>query len=288
MNTKSVELTTGNGGLPVLKIQTPWSRAEIYLHGAHVTHFQKNGEPPLLFMSRNSHFAAGEPIRGGVPICFPWFGGREGGPAHGLARILAWELAETSTAPDGSAKVRLRLPKESLKAEWSALRTEFVVTVSDTLTMEFTTTNGSADKTLEIENCLHSYFHVGDISQISISGLEKLPFDDFALGANSVRHAAENSILKITKETNRVYPDTAGAVEIRDENLKRIIRVEKSNSKSTVVWNPWTTQKLPGDFDPAEYRNMVCVEAGNVKQNKISLTPGKSAALKVVLRSRTV
>jgi len=288
MSTKSVELTTGHGGLPLVKIRTPWSKTEIYLHGAHVTIFQKKGEPPLLFMSRKSHFATGEPIRGGVPICFPWFGPREGGPAHGLARILAWELAETSTAPDGSAKVRLRLPEESLKAEWSALQTEFVVTVAETLTMELLAANESADKTLEIENCLHSYFHVGDISQISISGLENLPFDDFALGANNVRHAAENSILKITKETNRVYPDTTGAVEIRDEKLKRIIRVEKFNSNSTVVWNPWTTQKLPDDFDPAEYRNMVCVEAGNVKQNKISLAPGKAAALKVVLRSRPV
>ena len=75
-------------------------------------------------------------------------------------------------------------------------------------------------------------------------------------------------------------------MEIRDENLKRVIRVEKFNSKSTVVWNPWTTQKLPDDFDPAEYRQMVCVESGNVKQNKISLAPGKSSAVKVVISSR--
>ena len=80
-------------------------------------------------------------------------------------------------------------------------------------------------------------------------------------------------------------PHHAGAVEIRDENLNRTIRMEKSNSNSTVVWNPWTTQKLPDDFDPAEHRNMVCVESGNVKQNKISLAPGKTAALKVVLSS---
>ena len=73
------------------------------------------------------------------------------------------------------------------------------------------------------------------------------------------------------QETNRVYPDTTGTVEIRDENLKRTIRVEKFNSNSTVVWNPWTTQKMPDDFDPAEHQNMVCVESGNVKQNKLSL-----------------
>ena len=159
-----VEFATGNGGLAKIIVTSNTSTAEIYLHGAHVTHFQQNGEPPLLFLSRKSHFAVGEPIRGGVPICFPWFGPRDGDPAHGLARILPWDVAETSAASDGRATVRLRLPKDSVKPEWSSLKTEFVVTVADTLTMELIATNESADKTLEIENCLHTYFHVGDIS----------------------------------------------------------------------------------------------------------------------------
>jgi len=275
------------GSLPKIQIKSNWSTAEIYLHGAHLTGFQKNGEPPLLFLSRQSHFAANVAIRGGVPICFPWFGPRAGEPAHGLARISAWELAGTSATQDGNVTVRLRLPKESLKAEWSALRTEFIVAVADTLTMELIVTNGSANKTLEFENCLHTYFHVGDIGAVSISGLEKLPFDDFATGAGGARKLENDSVFRISQETNRVYPDHAGVVEIRDESLKRIIRVEKFNSHSTVVWNPWTTQKLPDDFDSAEYKKMVCVESGNVKQDKISLAPGESAALKVILSSRS-
>jgi glucose-6-phosphate 1-epimerase len=152
--------------------------------------------------------------------------------------------------------------------------------------MELVATNESADQRLEIENCLHTYFQVGDINQVSITGLQGAPFDDFAAGAGGTRKVESDAVLRITKETNRVYPDATGTVEIRDENLARIIRVEKFNSQSTVVWNPWTTQKLPDDFDPAEHRHMVCVESGNVKQNKISLPPGKSAGLKVVLSSR--
>jgi|ERR1017187_1411343 D-hexose-6-phosphate mutarotase len=280
-----VKIVNGHGGLPLVKINTPWSTAEIYLLGAHVAGFQKNGEPPLLFMSAKSFFADGKPIRGGVPICFPWFGPRGSEPAHGLARILAWELAETSAAPDGRVTVRLCLPGESLKPEWSALRTEFVLTVAETLTMELITTNESADKTLAIENCLHTYFHVGDISAVSLAGLQNAPFDDFAFGANGARRNGDAAPLRITQETNRVYPDNAATVEIHDEQLKRTIRVEKFNSKSTVVWNPWTTQKMPEDFDQAEHRQMVCVESGNVKQNKISLAPGKISALKVVLSS---
>ncbi|HZL77922.1 MAG TPA: D-hexose-6-phosphate mutarotase [Candidatus Limnocylindrales bacterium] len=278
-----VAVAAGNGGLAKIIVTTKCSTAEIYLHGAHVTGFQKNGEPPLLFMSAKSWFAPGKPIRGGVPVCFPWFGGREGEPAHGFARILPWELVKTSAAKDGAVTVRLRLPKEFLKPGWSALGTEFVVTVADTLTMELVATNESADKTLEIENCLHTYFHVGDINQVSLAGLWDAPFDDFAAGAAGARKVENDTVLHITKETNRVYTDAAGTVEIRDASFQRTIRVEKFNSNSTVVWNPWTTQKLPDDFDPAEHRHMVCVESGNVKQNKILLAPGKTGALKVVL-----
>ncbi|HVU09371.1 MAG TPA: D-hexose-6-phosphate mutarotase [Verrucomicrobiae bacterium] len=280
-----VKIVSGNGGLPKIVVTTKFSAAEIYLHGAHVTHFQKNGEPPLIFLSRKSHFKTGEPIRGGVPIVFPWFGNRDGEPSHGFARITEWQLVKTAAAPDGSVTLHFALRKISGREKWNNLRTEFIVTIADTLTMELISANESCDETFEIENCLHTYFHVGDIGAVSISGLETLPFDDFAFGANGARRPAENSILKIAKETNRVYFDSPQAVEIRDEKLKRAIRVEKSGSISTVVWNPWTTQKLPDDFNPAEHAQMVCVESGNVKQNKISLAPGKVSSLKVILRS---
>ena len=152
--------------------------------------------------------------------------------------------------------------------------------------MELMATNESADRNFDFENCLHTYFAVSDISQVSIAGLQGAPFDDFAAGAGGARRVENDSVLRITQETNRVYPDAAGTVEIHDEKSQRTIRVEKFNSHSTVVWNPWTTQKMPDDFDPAEHQHMVCVESGNVKQNKISLPPGKTAALKVVLSSR--
>ncbi len=278
-------MTTGKGGLPVAKIQTPWSTAEIYLNGAHITHFQKNSEPPLLFMSAKSYFAPGKAIRGGVPICFPWFGNREGGPSHGFARSTNWQLVKTSVAPSGAVTVTFALPGTPGQSTWNSLRTEFVVIVADTLTMELNTANESCDGAIEIENCLHTYFQVGDIGAVSLTGLEGASFDDFAFGANGARRPGISTPLQITQETNRVYPDNTATVEIHDAQLKRMIRVEKFNSQSTVVWNPWTTQKLPDDFDPAEHAQMVCVESGNVKQNKISLGAGQTTALKVVLSS---
>jgi len=283
--TGRVEIVNGQGGLPLVKIHTPWSTAEIYLHGAHVAAFQKNGEPPLIFMSRKSYFAPDKPVRGGVPICFPWFGNRDGEPAHGFARLTAWELVKTVAATDGAVTLRFALPELPGREALKSLRTEYVVTVAETLTMELVSTNESCGETFVIENCLHTYFQVGDIGAVTLTGLEGAVFDDFAFGAGGKRLPAENAPLHITQETNRVYPDNSATVEIRDENLKRTIRVEKANSQSTVVWNPWTTQKMPDDWGANEHLNMVCVESGNVKQNKFSLAPGKTSALKVVLSS---
>ncbi|HZI32256.1 MAG TPA: D-hexose-6-phosphate mutarotase [Candidatus Binatia bacterium] len=280
-----VEIVAGNGNLPMVKVRTPWSSAEIYLHGAHVSGFQKNGEAPLIFMSRKSYFATDKAIRGGVPICFPWFGNRDGEPSHGFARITAWELVKTNATDDGTVTLHFALPEIPDREAWRSLRTEFVATIGETLTMELIAANESCGKTYEMENCLHTYFHVGDIGAVSIHGLEGAAYLDFAFGANGTPKPAEGDALKIVRETNRTYVDTAGTVEIRDDKLKRIIRVEKSNSQSTVVWNPWTTQKLPDDFEPAEHAQMVCVESGNVKQNKLSLAPGKDTTLKVVLSS---
>jgi D-hexose-6-phosphate mutarotase len=281
-----VALKSGNGGLTKVVVTTKVSTAEIYLHGAHVTHFQKNGEPPLLFMSAKSYFAPGKPIRGGVPVILPWFGNRDGEPSHGFARSTEWQLVKTAVAPDGSVTLQFALPQIAEHEAWTNLRTDFIVTVADTLTMELVAANDGCDETLEIENCLHTYFQVGDIGAVSITGLKGAAYVDNAGDGLGALKMDGESTQHIAKETNRLYRDTDGPVEIRDDSFKRTIRVEKSGSHSTVVWNPWTTQKLPDDFDPAEHQHMVCVESGNVKSNKIMLAPGKTATLKVVLHSQ--
>jgi len=269
-------------------VTTKTSTAEIYLHGAHITSFQKNGELPLIFLSRKSEFAGGKAIRGGVPVIFPWFGPREDAMTHGFARLTEWELTKTFVDVHDNVKLFFTLPDDvSIKANWPVAKANFIVTVSDKLTMELAVANLSSEN-FTFENCLHTYFLVGDIGAISISSLENSPFDDFAAGAGGARRNAENSMLRITKETNRVYFDSSQAVEIRDEKFKRVIHVEKLNSKSTVVWNPWTTQKLPEDFDPLEYKHMICVESGNVKQNKITLAPNQTSDLKVILSSNSI
>ena len=278
-----VTFDTGNGGLPKINLQTEGSAAEIYLHGAHVTGFQKTGEPPFLFMSPLSHFARDKAIRGGVPVCLPWFGPREGDVMHGFARFTEWELAETKAAPKGGATVRLKLPAAAIKAPWPRFDAEFVLTVAATLSMELIVTNRS-ERNLEFENCLHTYFSVGDIRDISLTGLSSAYYLDKTDQGARKRETAD--AIRITAETNRVYLDTTSAVEIHDAKFRRAVRVEKSGSASTVVWNPWTTQAMPDDFDQKDHQRMICIESGNVGPNKLTLAPGQVASLKVVLSSQ--
>ena len=279
-----VTVLEGNGELPKIEVKTDWSTAEIYLHGAHVTDFQKRGEPPIIFTSQFSRFEAGQGIRGGVPVIFPWFGAREGEAAHGFARVSDWELHETIAVPEGGVSLRFRLPETSRSATWPAFTANYVITVTDKLTLELIITNASPGQPFSFENCLHTYFHIGDIHAVSIAGLKGAAYLDKVENFASKTEAAD--AIQINSELDRVYLDTTAAVEILDPKLKRKIRVEKSGSASTVVWNPWIAkaQQMP-DFGNEEYQQMVCVESGNVSKNKIVLAPGKSAVLKVVLSS---
>lgn len=278
-----VQFVSGNGGLTKAIVNTPTSTAEIYLHGAHITNFQKNDEPPLLFMSASSLFGPDKAIRGGVPICFPWFGSREGLPAHGFARVTAWELVATNALPDGDVSLRFQLPDNAGGANAFRGKAEFIVTVNDRLTMELQVTNTTAEP-LSFEECLHAYFSVGDINDVAITGLKGVTYLDKT--DHYARKLEAGDTVKIISETDRIYLDTAGTVKIHDAKLRRVIRVEKTNSASTVVWNPWISKaKAMADFDDEEFRQMVCVEAGNVGQNNIVLAPGKISALKVTLSS---
>ncbi|MES2475496.1 MAG: D-hexose-6-phosphate mutarotase [Verrucomicrobiota bacterium] len=272
----SLAISPGLGGLPVVRINSPWSSAEIYLHGAHVTAFQKNGEAPLLFMSGASHFEPGMPIRGGIPIIFPWFGARDGHPAHGTARIAAWELFATSVLPDQSVQASLRLPDDG------PLAATYHVTVGASLRLELVVEN-SAETEQSFETCLHTYFHVGDIDEVSIHGLSGNTYLDKVLTGNHVQ--AEEPLL-ITGETDRVYQDSVTPVEILDPTVRRRIRIGKSGSRSTVVWNPWIAKsKAMPDFGDDEYPHMVCVESGNVGPDRVTLAASEQATLTVEIFS---
>jgi Uncharacterized enzymes related to aldose 1-epimerase len=274
----------GRGELPMLEVSTPWSTAEIYLQGAHVTHFKRRDDSPLLFLSQCSRFAENQPIRGGIPVIFPWFGAREGMAQHGFARHKAWELKECAPEPDGSVSVKFSLPDYPEASSFPPFAIDYLVTVNESLTLQLTVKNMSPDEVFAFENCLHTYFEVGDISAVSVTGLKGTSYLDKVV--NFAQKTEEQDAIGFTSEVDRIYLNTNSAVEIRDNSLKRKIRVEKQGSVSTVVWNPWIlkAQQMP-DFGNDEYLKMVCVESGNVGSNIIRLPPGESSKLTVKLSS---
>jgi len=282
-----VTFLDGQNEMPMLEISTPWSTAEVYLHGAHVTQFKKKNEPPLLFLSQCSRFTEGEPIRGGIPVIFPWFGPREGLAQHGFARVKSWEVKEFAPAPDGSVSVRFRLPDCPEAAGFPRFTVDYIVTVNQSLTLELVIANQSKDAEFTFENCLHSYFEVGDVTAISVHGLKGVNYLDKV--ASFLEKTETSDALRISSEVDRVYENATGTVEIHDPRLGRRICIEKQGSASTVVWNPWISKsRHMADFGDEEYEHMICVESGNVGSNSITLPPGGSSTLSVKLSSGTM
>lgn len=286
-----IQCEPGEGGLPKVSVTTPLSRAEVYLHGAQVTLFKTAEEPPLLFLSERSRFVTGTPIRGGIPICYPWFGPRSGDVSHGYARITEWELAATRMHPDGTAGLRFVLPEAAAnqggiragaREEWTSLKAELYVSVSDRLELELVVTNPSESQNVALENCFHTYFAISDISEIAIEGLQGTQYRDRLQHDQLIKDSDRQ--IRINSQTDRTYLDASGPVHIHDPGLKRTIAIEKAGSASTVVWNPWTTQIL-SDLGPEEYRRLICVESGNVEKNQVVLAPGQSSTLKVSMGS---
>jgi D-hexose-6-phosphate mutarotase len=272
----------GQGELPMIGISTMWSSAEVYLQGAHLTNFRRHGEPPLTFMSQCSRFTEGQPIRGGIPIVFPWFGMREGMGNHGFARVKNWELKEFAPAPDGSVSVRFRLLDCPEASSYPPFTADYVVTVSEALTLQLIVSNQAAEDPLIFENAFHTYFEVSDITSISIHGLKGVTYLDKV--ANFAQRIETSDAIRISSEVDRIYLNTTGSVEIHDPRLGRKILIEKQGSNSTVIWNPWIakSQQMP-DFGNDEYQRMVCIETGNVSSNEITLSPGRTSTLTIKL-----
>lgn len=266
----------GKGGLNAVRIHADGGSSEIYMHGAHVTDFRKSSGPPLLFMSSESEFTAEKPIRGGVPVIFPWFGPREGQPMHGHARLDEWEWIDSRLLDDGSVRVTFRLPSAG---DAEAI---YAVTVGSTLHLEMAVTNRGASS-MDFENCLHTYFHIGEIRQVSLHGLRGSRYRDQLTGEELTE---SGETVRFTGETDRVYQDVAPFLEIEDPVLGRLIRVSKSGSRSTVVWNPWIekSRRMP-DFGDDEYPQMLCVESGNVRGDAVKLAPGATSVLAVTIES---
>ena len=278
-----VVLDTGRGGLARLSIDTDICAAELYLHGAHLCRWQPRSQPhPVLWMSEASRFESGAPIRGGVPICFPWFGPKAGDPSapvHGVARISSWNLDSVALEADGTVVVSLGLvcgshasphvPRELVLA--------YELRLGRGLSMALTVTN-PGDAPIVFEEALHTYFAVGDVRQVRVAGLEGATYVDKVDGAK--RKTQADALVTIGGETDRLYLDTGAAVTLTDPGLGRRIRVEKTGSRSSVVWNPWVAKsRAMADFGDDEWPGMICIETANAADNAVTVPPHASHSM---------
>ena len=260
-----------------LTIATPAASGAIYLHGAQVTAWQPAGHLPVIWLSRCSHWDPAKPIRGGVPICFPWFGPNAAdpqAPMHGFARTARWNLESATTDSSGTAVVTLSLHStpETRKLWPFDFRARFTAVFAASLSMSLTVTNTSP-RPCSFEQALHTYFTVGNVKDIKIHGLGGTQYIDKT--SQFKIKSQDNKPIRITGETDRVYLDTPAAVTIEDPSMKRKITIDKSGSQTTVVWNPWIAKaKAMADFGHEEWPGMVCIETVNAAKNKIVLPGG--------------
>lgn len=261
--------------LPGIKVDTQAATGTIFFNGAHVSEWTPAGQRPVLWLSDSSVFETGKPIRGGVPLIWPWFGtGADGQqtPQHGIARVAQWHLKDARVSESGTATLRFIPGNGWLDAVRAAglpddCQLEYTVSMGATLMLQLVVIAG--DSELVFEEGLHSYFAVSDINKVSIEGL------DGAVYANRLSdgYTTQQGPVRFTGETDLVFDSTA-STRIVDPGFGRTILIEKVRSAQSVVWNPWIDKaKAMADYGDDEWPGMVCVEAVNVREQSVRLAP---------------
>jgi len=277
-------VTAGNGELARVQITTPTATGEIYLHGAHVTSWKPAGKEDVFFVSPHSLWQEGHAIRGGVPICFPWFGGKADdphAPDHGFVRTKEWKL-EKITANQGSVAVDLSTESSPETKHWysSDFHLLYRVTCGAELTLELILSN-TGKEPLRFEEALHSYHNVGDVTKAAINGLDGTHYLD---KTDSYREKTQAGDVQITRETDRVYLNTAHPLTLSDPVLQRRIILTKENSLTTVVWNPWSENALTmSDMGADQWKKMLCIETSNVGDFAVRLAPGQQHSMRAII-----
>jgi glucose-6-phosphate 1-epimerase len=277
-------------------ITNPHATASICLQGGHVLNWQPaSSSEPVIWMSTDAQFAVGKSIRGGIPVCWPWFGAHASDgkspenalPAHGFARTQPWQVKGSRSLSDGSTEISLTMPlTQTLQAMWPhQTQLDMLINVGKTLKIALITRNlGASD--FVITEALHTYFAVSSVEQIEVNGLHGSHFHDKAAGWTEGDQAGA---ILFGQEVDRVYINTPDRCTIVDTGFKRNIHIAKLGSQSTVVWNPWAVRAAQmGDLGQGDnndgWKRFVCVESANALSNAVTVPAGKSHTLAVEYR----
>lgn len=278
-------VVAGNGGLPLVRVTAKSATAEISLHGAQVTRWKPAGAEEVLFLSKKSCWEAGRAIRGGIPVCFPWFGDKAddaNAPKHGFVRTKEWRLDSMNALDDGSVTLVCITESDAATRPWwpHEFCVAYRITVGAKLRLELTVINrGKAP--MRFEEALHSYLRVGRLQDVTVRGLDGVAYLD---KIDHFREKIESGEITFACPTDRIYLKTRDAVDVVDAMIGRTLRTEKVHSESTVVWNPGAEQTAKlADLAADDWQKMVCVEGGNVQAAAINLNPGEEHTLRVTL-----
>jgi len=270
------EIVAGEGNLPKVRVHTQAADADIYLHGAQVTSWRPAGAEEVIFLSKHSRFEEGKAIRGGIPICFPWFRAKADNPkalAHGFVRTKAWQLESIAQEQD-AVIVTMSTDSDDATRHWwpHDFRLVHRISVSAELKLELIATN-TGSTALRFEEALHTYHGVADAEKIRVAGLDGVTFLD---NTDANRESVQQGEIVMTKPIDNAYLNTENTLELVDPVLHRSVQIAKTNSLTTIVWNPWESgAKALADLGDDEWRQFACVEASNILNHAVSLAPGE-------------
>ncbi len=278
----TVKFIEGQGGLPFIQIHTDKAQALISVYAGQVLSFKPvSQEADLMFLSTKAYYQAGKAIKGGVPICWPWFGADpegKGRPAHGFVRNRMWDVIQTDLNSKGEVKVTLGLnDTPETQAIWPySFQLRLVITISETLGLELITHN-TGNQAFTITQAFHTYFGVKDIHRATVTGLDGKSYLD---KVDAGQQKQQSGDVKISSEVDRIYLDVSNELTIHDAAMNRQIIIRSQGSQTAVVWNPWEKiAKEMADLLDDDYLRLLCVETTNAAADTILIQPGGQFSL---------
>jgi len=282
-----IKFRLGRGNFPIAGISSQNATAIISLYGAHILSYKPKGLQDILWISEMSAFDDGKPIRGGIPICFPWFGSHVSDPQkplHGFARISNWDVTRTGILKNGDVQLQLTLQDspQTTKLWPYSFQNDLTITVGNSLSISLSCQN-TGKAIFTYADALHTYFSVSDIDNVRLHGFKGYKYYD-GLENGAIKTQTEE-VLVIQKEESRRYFEFTDDCIIEDLGFSRKIHIKKYGSKVTLIWNPWaeTTKKIP-DIPDDGYRKMLCVESVNSNNDQIVLRPGEHHILSTIIK----
>lgn len=248
--------------LPCYVLTCGQATAVISSYGAHLLSYKPTAKVELIYLSPDAVWQNNSPIRGGVPVCWPWFGpaAAEFNPAaqklpnHGLVRTELWNLVQQSVTTE-AVSIELRIDTKDLPYP----NAPSYLSLSLQLTETALTLTLNSDQGIQ-QAALHSYFRVDSVHQVAVSPLAGAYLDKVQAGKGFVQQQPE---LKFEAEVDRIYPDSASELTLQQNNTT--LNITQQGHDASVLWNPWQEKAAAlKDLPDEGYLDFVCVETARL------------------------